>query len=244
MKVIEYIHSTLKKKKMHMTLLDPIKQSPEKAGEISLMAHQLGTDAFMVGGSTGVTQENLDNTIKAIKSSAPTKPVIYFPAGASAISGFSDAIYFMSVLNSKNVKNVAGQQIIAAPIIKKLNIEPIPMGYVIVEPGMKVGEIGEADLLGREDVKKAAAYGIATQFFGMKLLYLEAGSGADEPVPPDIIRAVKKEIEIPLIVGGGIVDGIKAKRLIDAGADILVNGTLIEEEDFRNRLSDILQVLQ
>jgi len=244
MKVIDYIYSTLKHKKMHMTLLDPAKQEPTRAGEIASIVAQLGTDAFMVGGSTGVTQENLDDTVKEIKSAAPSKPVIYFPAGANALSRYCDAIYFMSLLNSRNVRNVAGQQIIAAPVIKKLNIEPIPMGYVIVEPGMKVGEIGEAELLRRDDISTAKAYAIATEFFGMKLLYLEAGSGADKPIPSEIIAAVREETNIPLIVGGGIRDGEKAKQLIDAGADIIVNGTIIEEQQFEKRLSEIIRVLQ
>lgn len=244
MKVIEYILSTLKKQKMHMTLLDPARQTAARSAEIADIADRLGTNAFMVGGSTGVTQENLDETVKKIKSAAPSKPVIYFPAGARAISRFCDAIYFMSLLNSRNVKNVAGEQVAAAPAIKKLGIEPIPMGYVIVEPGMKVGEVGDVQLLRRDDIETARAYAIATENFGMKLLYLEAGSGADKPVPADMVRAVKEEINIPLVVGGGIRDGSIASSLVDAGADIIVTGTLVEKENFETKLSEILDAIR
>lgn len=244
MKVLDYIEATLKAHKMHMTLIDPASQSPVRANEIAMAADRLGTDAFMVGGSTGVTQSNLEITIKAIRRAAPKKPIIHFPAGAKVLSPSVDAIYFMSYLNSKNIRMIVGEQIAGAPVIKKLGIEPIPMGYVVLEPGMKVGEVGEAQLLKRDDIEMAKAYAVATEFFGMKLFYLEAGSGATETVPPAMVKAVKDEIHIPLIVGGGIRNGAKAKALTDAGADILVTGTLVEMENFERSLGDILKSIR
>lgn len=109
---------------------------------------------------------------------------------------------------------------------------------------MKVGEVGEANLIRRDDIDTAKAYSIATEFFGMKLLYLEAGSGADETVPPAMVRAVKGEISIPLIVGGGIRNGKRAKALADAGADILVTGTLVEMADFEAKLKEIIGAIR
>jgi phosphoglycerol geranylgeranyltransferase len=244
MKVIEFIESTLKSHKMHMTLIDPASQEPEKAGEIAAIANRLKTDAFMVGGSTGVTQGNLDATVKEIRKAAPGKRIIHFPARARVLTGSVDAIYFMSYLNSKNIRNIVGEQVTGAPAIKKLGIEAISMGYVVLEPGMKVGEVGEADLVGRDDIETAKAYSLATQYFGMKLLYLEAGSGADETVPPAMVKAVKGEINIPLIVGGGIRSGKSAKALTDAGADILVTGTLVEMDDFEARLGEIIKAIR
>jgi len=244
MKVLDYIHSTLRSHKMHMTLIDPASQKPEKAGEIAGIAHRLRTDAFMVGGSTGVTQANLDATVEEIRSAAPGKYIIHFPARAKVLSDKVDAIYFMSYLNSKNVRNIVGEQVAGAPIVKKFGIEPISMGYVVLEPGMKVGEVGEANLLRRDDIQTAKAYSLATQFFGMQLLYLEAGSGADETVPPEMVSAVKKEISIPLIVGGGIRNGSRAKALADAGADVLVTGTLVEMADFEARLKEIIGAIR
>jgi len=180
LKVREYIRETLKKHKMHMTLLDPAKQDPGVSAEIAARAEAAGTDAIMVGGSTGVTQENLDATVEQIKSKCRL-PVIYFPSGAHAIAIKCDAIYFMSVLNSRNVRNVTGEHVKGAPVIRKLGIEPISMGYVIIEPGMKVGEVGEADLIRRDDLQTVIGYALTAQYFGMDLLYLEAGSGAPEP---------------------------------------------------------------
>ncbi|MEM3038992.1 MAG: geranylgeranylglyceryl/heptaprenylglyceryl phosphate synthase, partial [Thermoplasmata archaeon] len=117
------------------------------------------------------------------------------------------------------------------------------MGYIVFEPGMKVGEVGEAMLIKRDDAKTAVAYAIAAEFLGMKLIYLEAGSGADEPVAPSTVAAVRNEISIPMIVGGGIRNGNRAKTLTDAGADILVTGSVVEEANFESRLKDILSAI-
>lgn len=242
MKVREHIVSTLKKHKMHMTLIDPAKQPPTVAGEIARKAKIAGTDAIMVGGSTGITQENLDATVDAIKASC-SLPVIYFPSGANAIAQRADAIYFMSMLNSRNVRNVTGEHWKGAPIIRKLGVEAISMGYVIVEPGMKVGEIGEADLVRRDDVNRAVGYAMATEMFGMDLLYLEAGSGAPEPVPTEMIRAVKKSVNIPVVVGGGITGASKAAEVARAGADIIVTGTLVENGAFEGTLEGVVHAV-
>lgn len=242
MKVLEYITETLKKHKMHMTLIDPDKQEPIASGEIAAKACRAGTDAIMVGGSTGVTQENLDKTLESIKKNCKL-PVIYFPSGANAISSKCDAIYFMSMLNSRNVRNVTGEHSKGAPIIKKLGIEPISMGYVIVEPGMRVGEVGEADLVKRDDVKTLVGYAIATEYFGMDLLYLEAGSGAPEPVPTELIQAARESIDIPILIGGGIVTPAQVERIVNAGADIVVTGTLVENGAFETRLREIVQAV-
>ena len=242
MKVRDYITQTLKKHKMHMTLIDPAKQSASASGEIAAKACRAGTDAIMVGGSTGVTQENLDETVGQIKRACKL-PVIYFPSGANVISRKCDAIYFMSMLNSRNVRNVSHEHARGAPLIKKLGIEPISMGYVIVEPGMKVGEVGEAELVKRGDLNTLIGYAIATEFFGMDLLYLEAGSGAPEPVPVPMVKAARESVDIPLVVGGGIVTPKQAADLAAAGADIIVTGTLVENDDFEDRLKRIIDMV-
>jgi phosphoglycerol geranylgeranyltransferase len=242
LKVHEYILETLKKHKMHMTLIDPAKQAPSESGEIAAKAKRTGSDAIMVGGSTGVTQENLDSTVDYIKKRC-SLPVIYFPSGANAIAERCDAIYFMSMLNSRNVKNITGEHWRGAPIIKKLGLEAISMGYIIVEPGMKVGEVGEADLVRRNDIARAIGYGMAAEFFGMDLVYLEAGSGAPEPVPSEMIRSVRESIDIPLVVGGGVTSVEKAGNVARAGADIVVTGTLIENGDFEDELRAVVSAV-
>jgi len=244
MKVMSYITQRVKSEKMHMTLIDPAKQKPEKAGEIAYEAYIAGTDAIMIGGSTDLNIENVDRTVLEIKKNVDL-PVILFPSGAHVISKYADAIYFMSLLNSRSPEFLIRQQVIGAPIVKKLGLEPIPMGYIIVEPGMTVGRVGMADLIKRDNPQEAAAYALAAQYLGMKLVYLEAGSGAPEPVPPDMIRIVKESIDIPLIVGGGIREPEKAKNIARAGADIIVTGTLVEKvENVRDAVKKIVDAIK
>lgn len=244
MKVLEYIMEKLESEKMHMTLIDPAKQSPEEAGKIGYEAYLAGTDAIMIGGSTHISMEDVDNTVLEIKKKVPL-PIILFPGGAHMISRYADAIYFMSLLNSTSIEFLVRQQVLGAPIIKKFGIEPIPMGYIIVEPGMTVGRVGKAELIRRDRPEDAAAYALAAQFFGMRLVYLEAGSGAPEPVPPDMVKIVKKSIDVPLIVGGGIRRAEDAEKIAEAGADIIVTGTLVEEvEDVKGAVEKIVKAIK
>ncbi|UCE81209.1 MAG: geranylgeranylglyceryl/heptaprenylglyceryl phosphate synthase [Methanobacteriota archaeon] len=242
MKVKAYIDDGLRQRRLHMTLIDPAKQPTSVAGDISERAAAAGTDAIMVGGSTGVTQENLDLTVDQIKSRCAL-PVIYFPSRADAIAKRCDAVYFMSMLNSRNVRNLTGEQRKGAPMIKRLGLETISMGYIIVEPGMKVGEVGEADVVRRDDVDRAVGYAIAAELFGMALVYLEAGSGAPQPVPEMMVREVKNNVGVPVVVGGGINSPETAEKLCSAGADIIVTGTLVENGDFESSLEAIIKAV-
>ena len=243
MKVKDYISGRVTNGTLHMTLIDPDSQSSERSGEIAKVAQELGTDAIMVGGSTGITQGNLDSAVLAIKESVDI-PVIFFPSGAHAISPYADAIYFMSMLNSRNLGKVIGEQVTGAPIVKKMGLEPIPMGYLIIEPGMKVGEVGEAELVMRDDPMTAVAYGLAAEFLGMDLFYVEAGSGAPEPVPAEMIAAIKANVSIPLVVGGGIRNPKAAGMVKKAGADIVVTGTVVENGDFESMLKGIIDAVK
>ena len=228
MTVRQYLLDNIAKGTLHMALLDPDKQSPEEAGKIALRMKEAGSDAVMIGGSTGVTSENLGLTAKAIKE-ASGLPTIYFPGGPDAMSPEVDSIFYMSLMNSTDLKWVIGAQVYAAPVIKKLGIETIPMGYIIIEPGMKVGEVGKAKAIKHSEVDKAVAYALACEMYGMSFAYLEAGSGAGTPVPPEMISAVKKAISIPLIVGGCIRTPEAAEAARKAGADVIVTGTFIEQ---------------
>src|SRR3989454_2323018 len=229
MKVLDQLRTRLEAGKVHLSLLDPDKLTPAEAGEVAFRAQLAGTDGIMVGGSTGVTQEATDATVKAIKDRAGV-PVILFPAGAHALSRYADAVYFMSLLNSQDVRMIVGEQKKAARAIKAWGLETIPMGYLIVEPGMRVGEVGHARPIPRDDVEEAVRYALTAEYLGMQLVYLEAGSGAPEPVPTKMITAVKRELSIPLVVGGGIRTPEAARATAMAGADIVVTGTVIERD--------------
>ncbi|WP_297469481.1 geranylgeranylglyceryl/heptaprenylglyceryl phosphate synthase [Thermococcus sp.] len=227
-RVERYIHDRLKDGKLHFVLLDPDDVPPETAGKIAEMSEEIGVDAIMVGGSTGAEGEVLDDVVKAIKENS-SLPVILFPGSHGGISRYADAIFFMSLLNSRNPFFITGAQALGAFQVKRYNLEPIPMAYLIIEPGATVGWVGDATPLPRHKPKIAAAYALAGQYLGMRLVYLEAGSGAEKPVPPEMISLVKKVIDVPLIVGGGIRTGEQARRAVEAGADIVVTGTAIEK---------------
>ncbi|MDR1404219.1 MAG: geranylgeranylglyceryl/heptaprenylglyceryl phosphate synthase [Candidatus Methanoplasma sp.] len=227
MNVKEYLIGKMKERTVHLALLDPDKQDSREAGAIAKKVKEAGADAIMIGGSTGVTSENLSNTARCIKE-ASGLPTIHFPGGPSALSEDVDSIFFMSMVNSMDPFWIMNAQAGAARHIKKLGIETISLGYIIVEPGMKVGEVGKADAVRRDDTDRAVGYALACEMLGMDFVYLEAGSGADVPVPSEMISAVKKSISIPLIVGGGIrtPEAAEAARL--AGADAIVTGTFVE----------------
>jgi phosphoglycerol geranylgeranyltransferase len=239
MKVFHYLMEKLKKEKLHFTLIDPAEQSPKEAGSLAAIASIDGTDAILVGGSS-LKKEALDETIREVKKCG--RPVILFPPNSNFLSGEADAIFFMSLLNSTDKKYLVGEQVKASLAIKRMGIEPISMGYLVIEPGMRVGMEGKVELVKREDVDSAVRYSLAAQYFGMKFVYLEAGSGSPMPVPNEMIRAVKKEISVPLIVGGGIKNASIAKEKIEAGADIIVTGNIIERDV--NRLKEIISVIK
>ncbi len=233
-KVEQYIHDTLKKDgAMHITLIDPAEQSVKDSAKIAKIARDAGTDAVMVGGTVGAALI-LDDAIQEIKKKVKL-PVILFPGNIDGISRFADAIYFMTLMNSNNPYWITGAQALSAPTIyrymKKFNLEPIPMAYLIVEPGEKTaaGWVGNANPLPRIKPKLTAAYVLAAQLLGLRMVYLEAGSGAPQSVPNDIIKTVKKISRIPVIVGGGIRTPEVAAEKVRDGADIIVTGTLAEE---------------
>ncbi len=215
---------------LHFSLFDPDKQTPSDAGTLASQAEEAGSSAIMVGGSTLLSQKQVDDTVKSIKKHS-TLPVILFPSAAQFLSQFADAVFFMSLLNSRNLDYVIREHVKGAPFVKRTGIEPISMGYLIVEPGMTAGRMGEVDLVKRDDIETAVGYALSAEYLGMDFFYLEAGSGAPEPVTDKMITAVKKNISIPLCVGGGIRSVKTVKQKVMAGADIIVTGTALENEE-------------
>ncbi len=230
MKIYDEIIETLKQRKIHMTLIDPAAQSSDRAAKIADEAVKAGTDYIMIGGSTKVDPAKLRETISKIKERTKKK-IIIFPGSASMVSDNADAIYFMSLLNSSTPEFIISHQVIAAPVLKKMGIETISMGYVVFEPGMTVGRVGNARLVPRTDAELAVGYSLAAEMLGMKLVYLESGSGSPTYVSEEVIKAVSKSLTIPLIVGGGIRDAKVASRVAEAGANIIVTGTVAEKAE-------------
>jgi phosphoglycerol geranylgeranyltransferase len=244
MSIAKELAKKIGKKKLHFSLLDPDKQKPKDAGLIAKTAEEAGSSAIMVGGSTLLSQNQVDETVKAIKDHS-NLPVILFPSGAKYLSKYADAVFFMSLLNSRNLGYVIREHVKGAPFVKYSGIEPISMGYVIVEPGMTAAKIGEVDLIKRNDIQTATGYALAAQYLGMNFFYLEAGSGAPTPVSNEMISAVKENISIPLLVGGGIRDAKTAAEKVKAGADIIVTGTRLEQErNLKKALCEIIEAIE
>jgi phosphoglycerol geranylgeranyltransferase len=225
---------------IHITLIDPEKVTSPQAFRIASKAKLSGTSALMIGGSTFASTIHLDNVVKAVKRTVNI-PIILFPNNVTGISRYADAIWFMSLLNSVDPYFLMGAQILGAPMIKKYGLEPIPMGYIIVGDGGTASIVGKAVPVPYNKSELAIAHALAGQYLGMRFIYLEAGSGAKRPVPPEMIRSVKSCIDVPLIVGGGIKSKEQALAAASAGADIIVTGNIVENTEVKRKVSEIVE---
>jgi phosphoglycerol geranylgeranyltransferase len=225
---------------IHMTLIDPEKTTPPQASRIAAKAGASDTSAIMIGGSTFVSSAHLDSVVRAVKRTTKI-PVILFPNNVTGISRHADAIWFMSLLNSVDPYFLIGAQILGAPLVKKYRLEPIPLGYIIVGEGGTAGVVGKAIPVSYKKPKLAAAHALAGQYLGMRFVYLEAGSGAKNPVPSEMVRIVKNYVDVPLIVGGGIKSKEQALTAASAGADIIVTGNIVEDTGVKRKVSEIVE---
>ncbi|MGA2680223.1 MAG: geranylgeranylglyceryl/heptaprenylglyceryl phosphate synthase [Candidatus Bathyarchaeia archaeon] len=228
---------------IHLTLIDPEKVTAQDASRIAENSKNSGTAAIMIGGSTFISQTHLDDVVKAIKSRV-TLPTILFPNNVTGISSHADAIWFMSLLNSVDPYFLIGAQILGAPLVKKYHLEPLSMGYIIVGEGGTAGIVGKAISVPYNKPELAAAHALAGQYLGMRFVYLEGGSGAKDPVPPEMIHAVKHVLEIPLIVGGGIRTKEQAVAAASAGADIIVTGNVTETSGSKQKVAEIIAAIK
>lgn len=226
-----------KEKKLHFTLIDPDseKQSPKDAGKIAKTCYDYGTDAIMIGGSTVNDKNFVYETVKEIKTSVDL-PTILFPNSAKTIPENVDYIFFMILLNSFERKFIIEEQIKGAPIIRKSGIKPISMGYIVINTSKKprtIETVCKLDMIKENDIDKVVNYALTAQYLNMECVYLEAGSGAEKPISNEMISEVRKVVDIPIIVGGGIRNGNLAKEKLNAGADVIVNGTIVENNCLR-----------
>ena len=238
------IRAVLRRRSAHLGLIDPDKQGPAGAGELAASFHRAGSDGIMVGGSTGVDPAKTDATLLEIRKRCPLTTIL-FPAGAACLSRHADALFFMSLLNSRDRRFLIEEQRRGAPFVRKNRLEAISMGYIVFSPGMRVGEVGHAELVGQTDIQRAVEYALTAELYGMACVYLESGSGAPEPLPARTIAAVKRSVGIPVIVGGGITSPETARKVVRAGADIVVTGTVAEFSECRGeRLAAIVAAVR
>ncbi|MBT0606896.1 phosphoglycerol geranylgeranyltransferase [Aequorivita echinoideorum] len=222
------LKSISEKRKQLAILIDPDKFKISETNSFLKKIPKETTHIF-VGGST-VANGETEATVKALK--AETKfPIFLFPGDFSQITDSADALLFLSLLSGRNAEYLIGQQIKSVSKLKNTTLEIIPTGYILIDGGnySAVSKVTNTEPLSQENVELIVHTALAGQFMGSKLIYLEAGSGAKFPIKPEIISIVKKEINIPLIVGGGIKTEIQKEEAYNSGADIVVMGTAFEK---------------
>jgi len=237
-KIEDYINSRISKnEKLLFALIDPLDYKDiEHSIKTAIAAAEGGAAVILVGGSIGVQGELLDYVVKKIKEKVEI-PVVLFPGNIATLTKYADAVYFMSLLNSRNPYWISQAQMLASPVIKQIGIEPLAIGYIVVEPGGSVGWVGDVNLVPRDRPKIGAALALAGQYMGAKFVLMDVGSASKlGHVPLDMVAAVKKTVDVPLIIAGGIKSPEDAENVTNAGADIIQVGTILEQTDDPKKL--------
>jgi phosphoglycerol geranylgeranyltransferase len=227
-------------KKSIAVLLDPDKiEDPAKLQYLINLANENCVDYFFVGGSL-ITTTNLSDVVKQIKKNV-NLPVIIFPGNSIQIDAHADAILFLSLISGRNPELLIGQHVIAAPILRNTKLEVIPTGYMLINSGKmtSVAYISNTIPIPEDKYSLAACTAMAGEMLGLQTIYLDAGSGAEREVNMKMISAVRRAINVPLIVGGGINSSAKAMNALTAGADMIVVGNVLEKDpDMLTEISD------
>jgi phosphoglycerol geranylgeranyltransferase len=217
-------------KKSFAVLIDPDKVSVSSLNELIALSVDVKVDYFFVGGSLVVT-DYLDECIRQIKSSCSI-PILLFPGSPSQISKHADALLYLSLISGRNADMLIGQHVISAPFVKKSGLEIISTGYMVIDGGAAttVSYISNATPIPCDKPDIALCTALAGEMLGMKIIYMDSGSGAKKAISEEMISTVAKTIEVPIIVGGGIRDAEKAYLNCKAGADVIVVGNAIEKD--------------
>jgi len=243
-KVESYLNSELKKKKaLLFVLIDSEVSNLESSKKLAQDVEKIGASAILVGGSSATDQIEMSKVVKGLKHKIKI-PIILFPGNVTGIVPDADAILFSSLMNSENPYFITQAQALGAPSVLKFGLEPLPTAYLVIGDGTSAWFVGSARGIPFEKPKIAAAYSLAAQFLGMRFVYLEAGSGAKSSVTPEMVKTVRSVFNGFLIVGGGIKDVKTATNLVDAGANALVIGTLLEKGGSLEELSKIAKSIQ
>ena len=243
-KIYHYLLDIIEKKGAgYFVLIDPDQKNHVNIEELVHAANKSEVDALLVGGSLMMDSKNNDR-VAQIKKKAEM-PIIFFPGGVTQLNGHYDAMFFMSILSGRNPHYLIGEQAIAAPIVKDIGIETIPMGYLLIDGGTTttVEFMSSTKPIPMDRPEITVAHALATQYLGKKFVYLEAGSGAKVPVSLETIKAVKKQIEIPIIVGGGIKTPKQAAERVKAVASFIVTGTITEKLENISVMKDFSEAI-
>lgn len=233
MNAAQYHTLTAKKakgKKSFAVLIDPDKVNKTLLDDITTRCVNAGVDYLLVGGSL-VISNHLDECVQHIKQQCDI-PVILFPGSPSQVSKYADALLYLSLISGRNPELLIGQHVISAPFVRQSGLEIISTGYIVVDGGAPttVSYISNAAPIPADKNEIAMCTAMAGEMLGMKLIYMDAGSGAKKAITENMIEAVGKSISVPLIVGGGITNPEKAYLNCKAGADVIVVGNAIEKD--------------
>lgn len=229
LEILQERHHT--RKKSIAVLVDPDKvDDPARLRHLIDLANENCIDFFFVGGSL-ITTPNLSEVIAAIKENVSI-PVVLFPGNALQLDPSADAILFLSLISGRNADLLIGQHVQAAPVLRNQRMEVLPTGYLLINSGRttSVAYISNTTPIPDDKYSLAACTALAGEMLGLRLIYLDAGSGADKEISAKMIAAVRKTIRVPLIVGGGINTPAKAFAALEAGADMIVVGNALEKD--------------
>jgi len=226
-------------RKLLAILLDPDKMNDESIVDIMTKINTSAVDFIFVGGSS-VEDKETDELVLKIKD-LTSLPVVLFPGNYQQITSHADAILFLSLISGRNPEYLINQQVKAVPYLQKSELEVIPTGYILIDGGKEtaVQRVSETKPILADNIDEITQTAIAGMYMGNKLIYLEAGSGALNPVNPSVINSVRKNVNIPLIVGGGIRSRNELLEAYKNGADVVVIGTAFEENS--NFLTKIIK---
>ena len=229
-----YTHITKSKKagkKLFALLVDPDKQDMSALIGTIEKAKSAKIDFFFVGGSL-LTNDSLESCIHTIKSNCDI-PIVLFPGNAMQVNNNADGILLLSLISGRNVDMLIGKQVITAPILKQSSLEILPTGYMLIDSGKPttVSYMSNTTPIPYEKNAVAACTAMAGEMLGLKLIFMDGGSGAENPVSESMIEAVRKSVDCPIIIGGGISSGKKATANCKSGADIIVVGNAIEKDE-------------
>lgn len=227
LKKLKYYKET--QKKSFALLIDPDNVSELDCIELLHLAESAAVDFLFIGGSL-ITGNNLGRIVEICKSNTQI-PVVLFPGSSLHIDTEADAILFLSLISGRNPDFLIGQHILAAPILKRSRLEILPTGYMLVDTGKQttVSFISNTTPIPYDKPDVAACIAMAGEMLGLQIIYMDGGSGAEKPISPQMISAVRKAVDTPLIVGGGINSPEKVQIALKAGADVIVVGNAIEK---------------
>lgn len=229
-------------KKAMAVLFDPDDTDERGLIESLNLCLENKVDYIFVGGSL-VTSNNLHEVVSMVRSYTDI-PCVLFPGNAIQIDASADAILFLSLISGRNPELLIGQHVVAAPIVKRSNLEVIPTGYMLVNSGRATSAsyISNSQPLPNDKPGLSASTALAGEMLGLKCIYMDAGSGADEPIAPKIIKSVRANISVPLIIGGGLNSAQKVRNALDAGADIVVIGNGVQKN--LNLMTEVSETIQ